>query len=145
MQTHLNTLVILQLLPQLQVELWVTKEAIDEKHGPSFLMTKAVLIGIGVPFPQNLDGLQIQSTLSPLPNSQCCQSLSQQANDVPFDSAFLCVLLPARVLTGRLPGLETAAVGMVLPTETVFSPSFTLVPRFSVQNSQVNFSGRLDH
>lgn len=31
-QTHLNTLVILQLLPQLQVELWATKEAIDEKE-----------------------------------------------------------------------------------------------------------------
>lgn len=30
-QTHLNPLVILQLLPQLQVELWATKEAIDEK------------------------------------------------------------------------------------------------------------------
>lgn len=48
----------------------VTKEAIDEQHRLSFLMTKAVFIGIGVPFPQNLDGLQIQSTLlSPVPES----------------------------------------------------------------------------
>lgn len=68
-QTHLNTLVILKLLPQLQVELWATKEATYEKHGPSFLMTKAILTGIGVPFSQNLDGLQIRSTLlSPVPS-----------------------------------------------------------------------------
>lgn len=85
---------ILQLLPLLQVELWVTKEAIDEKHGPSFLMTKAVLIGIGVHFPQNLDGFQIQST--PRPSSQCCQSRSQQGSDVPFDCFPVCAVASLR-------------------------------------------------
>lgn len=118
---------ILQLLPQLQVELWATKEAIDEKYGPSFLMTKAVLTGIGVPFPQNLDGLQIRSTLpSPVPS---VASLPSQQDRVPFDSAFLCVLLPAFILTGRLPALEMPVVGTVRPTEAVFSPLLHFSPQ----------------
>lgn len=51
----------------------------------------------------------------PLPSSQC-QSLSHQGSDVPFDSAFLTLLLLPCVLTGKLPGLEMPAVGMVPPS-----------------------------
>lgn len=65
-QTHLDTLMILQLLPQLQVELWATKEVIDEKHGPFFLMTKAVNCSWSL-FPRKLGVLQIPP--SPVPSA----------------------------------------------------------------------------
>lgn len=104
-------------------------------------MTKAVLIGIGVPFPQGLAGLQSRSTLpSPVPSVASLQVNRAVMSHLTL--LFLCVLLPACVLTGRLPGLEIAAVGTVLRAETVCSlPCFTLVLRVSVQNSHFSCSG----
>lgn len=75
-----------------------------KKHRLSFLMTKAVLFGIRVPFPQNLDA-------SSLPSFQCCQSPSQQGSGVrliPLSCVCCCQLGSYR---------QTFWVGMALPTE----------------------------
>lgn len=143
MQTHLNTLVILQLLPQLQVELWATKEAIDEKYGPSFLMTKAVLTGIGVPFPQNLDGLQICSTLpSPVPSVASLQVSRTESHLTLLSCVCCCQLLSlqADFLAWKCQWLERYD-----PLRQCSLPCFTLVLRLSIQNNQFNCSRGLDH
>lgn len=54
-------------------------------------MTKAVLFGIRVPFPQNLDA-------SSLPSFQCCQSPSQQGSGVRLIPLSCVLLLPAWLL-----------------------------------------------
>lgn len=55
-------------------------------------MTKAVLFGIRVPFPQNLDA-------SSLPSFQCCQSPSQQGSGVRLiPLSCVCLLLQADFL-----------------------------------------------
>lgn len=131
-QTHLDTLMILQLLPQLQVELWATKEVIDEKHGPFFLMTKAVNCSWSL-FPRKLRC----SSNSTLTSSQCCPRVSRPAM-FPFDSAFLGVLLPACIPPGRHSGLECCRLEQYRPLRRCVLPYFTLFPKFlhSKQPSQ---------
>lgn len=102
-QTHLDTLMILPLLPQLQVELWATKELINEKRGPSVLMAKAVLTAVGVSFPGKLRVLQILPPPVPsavpmsagqrcchlilLSSVCCCQLASFQADTLAWNAS----------------------------------------------------------
>lgn len=61
---HLKTFAILKWLPWSQMELLATKDAIDEKYSPSFLITKVNLNCNLPPFPWiGIDLLQIPYTL----------------------------------------------------------------------------------
>lgn len=107
----------------------------------SFLVTKAVLIGIGVPFPQSLDGLQSRNNLpSPVPSVASLQVSRAVMSHLTL--LFLCVLLPACVLTGRLPGLDTSG-WKVLPAETVCSLPCFLSPQ--ILSSAAPGTAGLDH
>lgn len=77
----------------------------------------------------------------PLPSSQCCQSLSQQGSDVPFDSAFCVHCRQLASLQADFPAWTCQQLERYYPLRQCPLPCFTSVLRFSVQKSQFYWPG----